>query len=224
MPTTIVLADDHHIVRQGLRALLEAEPDLSVVGEASDGLDAVRLVERLKPNVLVLDLIMPGLSGLEVTRQVRQRSPGTRVVVLSMHATEAYVLEALRNGGSGYVLKDSSASDLVQAVRAAAAGRRYLAPPLTERAIEAYAQKAETAPPDPYDTLTAREREVLHLAAEGRPSSEIARRLFISPRTVETHRAALMRKLGLRTQTDLIRYALQRGIIPAEAPHPASPL
>lgn len=215
--TTIVLADDHHIVRQGLRALLEAEPDFSLVGETGDGLEAVQLAERLRPDVIVLDLMMPGLNGLEATRQIAARAPQTRVVILSMHANEAYVLEALRNGAAGYVLKDSSAAELVRAVREVVAGRRYLSPPLSERAIEAYIQKAQETPRDPYDTLTNREREVLHLAAQGHSSAEIAARLSLSPRTVETHRAHLMRKLGLRSQTDLIRYALQRGIIPLES-------
>ena len=214
--TTIVLADDHHVVRQGLRSLLEAEPDFSIVGEAGDGLEAAQLVERLQPDVLVLDLMMPGLNGLEVTRQVSQRSPQTHVVILSMHPNEAYVLEALRAGAAAYVIKESTSAELVRAVREAVAGRRYLSPPLSERAIKAYMQKAESAALDPYETLTAREREVLHLAAEGHNNAEIADRLFISRRTVETHRANLMRKLGLRSQTDLIRYALQRGILPME--------
>jgi len=213
--TTIVLADDHQIVRQGLQVLLKAEPDLSVIGETGDGLEAVALVERLKPDVLIIDLMLPGLNGLEVTRQVNQRWPQTRVVILSMHVNEAYVLEALRNGAAAYVLKESSITDLVQAVREAAAGRHYLSPPLSEPAIEAYLQKA-TASLDSYETLTTREREVLQLAAEGYSSSDIAARLSISPRTAEAHRANLMRKLGLRTQSDLIRYALQRGILPLE--------
>ncbi len=214
--TTIVLADDHHIVRQGLRSLLEAESDFSVVGETGDGVEAAQLVERLRPDVLVLDLMMPGLNGLEVTRQVSQRSPQTRVVILSMHANEAHVLEALRAGAVAYVLKESTSAELVRAVREAVAGRRYLSPPLSERAIEAYMQKAESVALDPYETLTAREREVLYLVAEGHTNAEIADRLFISRRTVETHRANLMRKLDLRTQTDLISYALRRGILPME--------
>ena len=214
--TTIVLADDHHVVRQGLRALLEAEPGFSVVAEAADGLAAADLVERLKPNVLVLDLMMPRLGGLEVARQVRRRSPQTRVVVLSMHANEAYVLEALRNGVAGYVLKESTAADLVQAVREAVAGRRYLSPPLSERAIELYVQKAQATLPDIYETLTSREREVLHLVAEGYSNADIAARLSITRRTAETHRARVMRKLGLHNQAELIRYALRRGILPME--------
>jgi DNA-binding NarL/FixJ family response regulator len=212
--TTIVLADDHPVVRQGLRALLEAEEDLRVIGEASDGLEAVRLVERLKPNVLVTDLMMPGLSGMEVTRQVHDLSVGTRSVVLSMHASEAYVLEALKYGAAAYVMKEATATELVHAVREVAAGRRYLSPPLTTGVLDAYVQKVRDAAGDPHESLTTREREVLHLAAEGHTSAEIARRLFLSPRTVETHRAAMMRKLGLRTQTDLVRYAIRRGILP----------
>jgi two-component system response regulator NreC len=214
--TTILLADDHRIVRQGLRALLEAEPDFSLVGETGDGLEAIQLAERLQPDVIVLDLMMPGINGLEATRQISDNCPQTRVVILSMHADEAYVLEALRNGASGYVLKDSSADDLVRAVREVEAGRRYLSPPLSERAIEAYTRKAQETSLDPYEKLTNREREVLHLAAEGHSSTEIAKRLSISSRTVETHRANMMRKLELHSQTDLIRYALKRGIIPME--------
>jgi DNA-binding NarL/FixJ family response regulator len=214
--TTIVLADDHHIVRQGLRALLESEPDFRPVGETGDGLHAVQLVEQLHPDVLVLDLMMPGLSGLEVTRRICQRPHHTQVVILSMHANEAYVLEALRNGASGYVLKDNSAADLVRAVREVVQGQRYLSPPLSARAIEVYVQKAEDVSLDAYETLTNRQREVLHPAAEGCTNHEIAERISISVRTVETHRARMMHKLNLRAQTDLIRYALRRGIIPLE--------
>jgi two-component system, NarL family, response regulator NreC len=164
----------------------------------------------------VLDLMMPGLNGLEVLRQTSQRAPATRVVVLSMHANEAYVLEALRNGAAAYVLKDASADDLVQAVREVGAGRRYLSANLSARAIDAYFENAQHHPADPYDTLTTREREVLQLAAEGHSSNEIAARLSISPRTAETHRTHLMRKIGTRTQTDLVRYAIRRGIITVE--------
>ena len=211
--TTIVLADDHQLVRQGLRALLEVESDLRVIGEAGDGLEAVRLVERLNPNVLILDLMMPGINGLEVTRQIKKNSFQTGIVILSMYADEAYVLEALGNGASAYVLKDSNASDLVHAVREVAAGRRYLSPPLSDRAIEVYQETAKATVIDKYETLTTREREVLHLSAEGCTSSEIASRLGISARTAETHRTHLMSKLGLHTQVELIRYSLRRGII-----------
>jgi DNA-binding NarL/FixJ family response regulator len=211
-----VLADDHHLVRQGLRSLLQDESDLEVIGEARDGVEAVRLVEQLRPDVLVVDLMMPGLSGLEITREVAASWPETRTIVLSMHGSHHYVLEALRNGAAGYVLKEASADELIRAIREVAEGRRYLSAGLSERVIEAYVQKARTVGLDVYDTLTTREREVLHLAAEGLGNSEIGARLFISARTVETHRASLMRKLGLRSQTDLIRYALRRGILPME--------
>lgn len=212
----ILLADDHNIVRQGLRALLQSEPHFRLVGEASDGIEAVRLAERLKPDVLITDVMMPGLNGLEVTRQVIKMLPQTRVIILSMYTNDAYVLEALKNGALGYVLKDSQAADLIQAVKEVIAGNRYLSPPLSERALELYLRKVESVPDDPYELLTSREREVLQLVAEGRTSSEIANRLFISPRTAEGHRANLMKKLGLQNNADLIRLALKRGILPMD--------
>jgi two-component system, NarL family, response regulator NreC len=216
MSITILLADDHAVVRLGVRSLFEAEPDFQLVGEAAEGLDVMALVEKLQPDVLVLDLMMPGLGGLELLRQTARRAPQTHVVILSLHGNEAYVAEALSNGALGYVLKGSDADELVRAVRHAAAGERYLSPPLSERTIANYVEQAQGSAPDLYDTLTLREREVLHLAAEGHTSSEIGRRLFISPRTVETHRGNLMHKLGLDTQTDLVRYALRRGIVPLD--------
>jgi len=214
--TTIVLADDHALIREGLRAVLDGEPDWSVVGEAADGLEALDLVDRLQPDVLIVDLMLPNLSGLEVIRQVRQRVPQTHVITLSMHSNESYVLAALRNGAAAYVLKDASSTDISAAIREVVAGRRYLSPPLSQYALEAYIQKAKGAPLDPYETLTTREREVLHLVAQGETTPAIAARLSLSPRTVETHRTNLMRKLGLRTQTDVMRYALHRGIIPLQ--------
>lgn len=210
---TIVLADDHEVVRQGLRALLEREPGFSLVGETGDGLEAVRLVELLNPKVLVIDLMMPGLGGLEVTRRVVTKNSHTRVIVLSMYSNEAYVAEALKNGASGYVLKCSPAATLVRAIKEVASGRRYFGPPLSEEDIEAYMRRSSAAPLDLYETLTNREREVLQLTAEGHTSTEIATRLSISPRTVETHRANLMGKLGLDNQSDLVRYALRRGLL-----------
>lgn len=215
--TTIVLADDHQIVRLGIRSLLEAEQDFRVIGEASDGIDANKQVEQLRPDVLIVDLMMPGMNGLEVTRLVTQHQPHTHVIILSMHANESYVLEALRNGAAAYILKESSAHDIVHAVREVINGRRYLSPPLSERAIEIYVrQSQEESVLDPYEKLTSREREVLYLAAQGSHATDIAERLSISPRTAEAHRANLMRKLDLHTRTDLIRYALRRGIIPLE--------
>lgn len=211
--TTIVLAEDHLILREGLRALLSAEPDLTVVGEAAEGIGVAALVERLHPDLLVVDLMMPGLGGLDVIDQVRQRAPRTRSIVLSMHADEAYVLAALRNGAAAYVLKNAGVKDLLRAIRAVLAGQIYLSPQLSERALQAYVDRARTATGDSYDALTPREREVLHLVAEGNTSAEIAERLSISPRTAEIHRTNLMRKLDLHSQTELVRYAIKRGLI-----------
>lgn len=216
MPISIVLADDHPVVRRGMRTLLESEADFAIVGEAGDGLETIRLVEQLHPDVLILDLMMPGLSGLEALRILRQRAPQTRVVILSMYNTNAFIAEALKNGATGYVLKGSSEKDLILAVREADAGKRFLSAPVTERAIEAYIEQARNGTLDPHETLTAREREVLQLVAEGKTSSEVAARLHISHRTVENHRTSLMRKLGLKNHSDVIRYALRRGLIPLE--------
>ena len=211
--TTIILADDHPIVRRGLRSVLEAEKGFSLLGEAGDGLEAVRMVENLQPDILITDMMMPGLTGLEVTRQVKHRVPKTKIIILSMHASESYVLEALRNGANGYVLKDTVSEELVEAIRDVIAGRRYLSSQLSERAIETYILKADSTLEDSYDSLTTREREVLKLAAEGSTNNEIAERLFISPRTAETHRANLMKKLALSNHTELIRYAIRRGVL-----------
>lgn len=213
---TVLLADDHAILRQGLRALLVNEPDLSIIGEAADGQQAIQLIENLRPDILILDLKLPGLNGLEVARETRQRSPRTRVVILSMHANQAYVLEALRAGALAYVLKESTASDVVHAIREVLAGRRFLSPPLSEDDVEAYMRKTKIGSLTALETLTRREREVLRLAAEGQTSAEIAKILSISPRTVEIHRTHMMHKLGLHTQSELFRYALKQGILPRD--------
>ena len=212
---TIVLADDHPIVHEGMRALLAGDPHFCVVGEANDGLDALRLIEKLQPDVLLVDLAMPNLSGLEVTRQVRKRFPHVKVIVLSMHANEAYVLEALSSGAAGYILKESSFNEVIKGIREVTSGRRFLSLSLSQQAIDVYLEKAKTGPLDPYDTLTVREREILQMTAEAQSSAEVGRRLFISPRTVEIHRQNAMRKLGLRNQSELVRYALKKGILPS---------
>ncbi len=204
------------MVRQGLRTLLDAQPDMSVVGEAADGPETTQLVERLQPQVLVVDIMMGGMNGIEVTHYVRKISPKTHVVVLSMHADEGYVMEALRAGAKAYVLKDSIADDLLHAIREAVLGRRYLSPPLSEHVIEGYLRKQEVTALKPYERLTVREREVLHLLAQGCNNAEIASRLCVSRRTVEVHRANMMRKLGLRSPIQLLRYTMQEGIIPPE--------
>jgi DNA-binding NarL/FixJ family response regulator len=213
-----VLADDHPIVRKGLRALLEVEDHCRIIGEASDGLTALELIVRLKPQVAVLDVQLPDLNGLEVARRARDQSPETKVVMLSMFADEPFVLDALRNGAAAYVLKGSATSDLIAAVHAAVAGRRFLSSPLTERAIDTYASLAQRAeqPPDRYEFLSGREREVLQLAAQGLSTAVIGERLAISPRTAETHRGNLMRKLGLQSQTALVRFAMSRKLLPPD--------
>ena len=216
MALSIILADDHPLVHRGIHAVLEREPDFSIVGMAADGLETVRLTERLKPDILVLDLMMPGLSGLEALRILRERSPRTRIVILSMYSSSAFIARALQNGAIGYVLKGCPEQHLVSAVREAAAGRRFLSPPVTEIAINAYIEQSKMGTFDPHETLTPRQREVLQLAAEGKTNAEIAARLNISQRTVENHRATLMKRLGLQNQTELIRHALRRGLIPPD--------
>lgn len=210
----LVLADDHDVVRAGLRLLLDVEPDFEVLGEADDGEAALALVARLEPDVLVLDLVMPGLGGMEVARRVRTDHPGTRVVVLSMHADEVYVADALASGASAYVLKRATASHLANAIRAAVRGERYLSPPLSEERVEALSpRQGGTATSGPLARLTARESEVLGLAAQGLSLNEIARRLGISRWTAESHRRNLMDKLDLHSQTELVRFALEHGVI-----------
>lgn len=210
----LVVADDHAILRQGLRTLLEGQPGWSVVGEAADGLTTLALIAKVKPDVAVLDLQMPDLGGLEVARRVREQSPETRVVILSMHAGEPFVREALRHGVAGYVLKGSASADLIAAVQAALAGRRYLSPVLNDRALDLYAAQANSPESlDRYDLLTNREREVLQLSVQGMTYAEIGVRLSISPRTAESHRINLLRKLGFRDQAELVRFAAGRGLL-----------
>ncbi len=184
-----------------------------MVGEADDGLKVGEIVSRLNPNVLVLDLMMPGLNGLEVIRQVRQRSPSVRIVVLSMHDHESYVLEALRNGAVGYVLKGSSVEILMTAIRTAREDQRFLSPTLTGLVPPMVSQRELESAPDPYDTVTLREREVLQLAAEGYSNEAIAARLSISRRTAELHRAHVLFKLSIHNQTGLVRYAIRKGLV-----------
>jgi two-component system response regulator NreC len=212
---TIVLADDHSVVRQGLRVLLEKEPDFDIVGEASDGLETLRCVEKLKPAVAIVDLAMPHLNGLEVTHEITHQRLPTRVLLLSAHSSEPYVLNALKHGAFGYVLKSSAVDELVRAIRQVHLGRHYLPPAYSEAAFDAYLAKAGKSISSGSDLLTRRERQILQMVAEGSSNAEIGSRLFISTRTVEVHRFNLMRKLSLRNSADLIRYALEH--LPPEA-------
>jgi DNA-binding NarL/FixJ family response regulator len=210
--TTAIIADDHEIVRRGLRGILEGEGGCRVVAEASDGLTAAQLVEKHKPHILILDLNMPRLHGIEVLRQTRTTSPHTKVIVLSMHNDEPYVIESRRAGASAYILKGSESQEILQALKDVLAGRRFLSATLSEWAINALVAKPADDS-DPLQSLTQRERMVVQLAAEGHTNGEIAEKLFISPRTAETHRTNLLRKLGLQTQTDLVRFAIRKGLI-----------
>ena len=211
--TTIVLADDHPIVREGLRTVLERESDLTVVGEASDGIETVELVERLKPTILILDIRMPRKSGLEVAREIARRSPDTRVLILSMYAGEGYVMEALASGVAGYILKETDTGSLVSAIRQIMDGTRYLSPSVNDRVIDAYIQRTKGGTVDPFDTLTARERQVLRLLAEGCNNAHIAERLSISVRTAEHHRANLMRKLKLKSIAEIVAFGKGHGVV-----------
>ncbi len=219
MSVKILLADDHSVVRQGLRLLLEEEPDFRVVGETGDGLEVAALVGRLQPDVLVLDLILPGLSGLDVLREIHRQSPAIHIVILSMHSGVAYVAECLSAGAQAYVHKKSKAAELVRAIREVMAGREYLSSDLSDdtgdiRELLAVHRQQMGEAVGAYESLTEREREVLHLVGEGHTSAEIAERLVISPRTVDMHRRHILRKLGLSGEAALARYAVQHGLIP----------
>ncbi|GAB4456221.1 MAG: response regulator transcription factor [Armatimonadaceae bacterium] len=216
---SVLIADDHLVVRQGLRALIESTPEFDVVGEASDGITAVEMVERLTPKVLLTDLLMPGLTGLEVLRQVSQRSPGTHCLAFSMHASEMYISEAFRNGALGYILKGAEAPEILQALYAVSRGERYVSPGVSNRIVDAYLSRVDQfAVQDPYDELTNREREILKLVAEGATNAEIAEVLSISPRTVEIHRSHVMRKMKFRTHSALVRFAIRKGLISLDEP------
>jgi RNA polymerase sigma factor (sigma-70 family) len=210
----VLLADDHTLFRAGLRLLLEQQPDFAVAGEAENGREAVRLALERKPDVAVLDIGMPELNGIEACRQIREVSPATEVVMLSMHSDETYVLRALRAGARAYLLKDSAESDLARAIRAAAEGKSFLSPAVGKVLLDDYLRKLErTGAEDSYDLLSPREREVFQLVAEGKSSKEIAALLHLSAYTVETHRARIMQKLNLRGMPELILYAVRKGII-----------
>jgi two-component system response regulator NreC len=219
---SVLLAEDHPVVREGLRAMLEAEGDFQVVGQTGNSSEVGGMVEELHPDVLVLDLIMPGIGGLNALRELARRRLPTRVVVLSMYANEAYVLEALQNGAGAYVLKQSEAAELVRGIREVAKGRRYLSPPLSQRAVEAYAKRAKGTIATEEAELTAREKEVLTLVGQGFTSAQIGERLFISVRTVESHRSNLTKKLGLHSQAEMVRTALRRELTPLD-PTPKGP-
>ena len=212
----IVLADDHQLFRDGLRTLLGQQADMEVVGEAIDGLSAVEAVGRLRPDILLMDISMSGLNGLEATRRILADGSTTRVIMLSMHADQRYVTEALRAGALGYVLKDSAIGELLGAIRTVARGRRYLSATLADRVIGEYIDLAGGRSPSAFSILSPRERQVLQLLAEGTSTKEMAVRLKVSVKTVETHRRQIMEKLDIHSVAELTKYAIREGITPLE--------
>ena len=215
MTVRILVVDDHPMIRHGLRSLLNDVSDFQVIDEADDGLEAIRKIELIKPDILIIDMMMPNLNGLEVLLQIKKLSPATHTIVFSMQSAEPYVVEALKAGAAGYILKDTGPSELVTAIQSVLQGNSYLSEQLSER-IANNGLRVENTAIDLYQTLTTREREILQLTAEGKSSTEIGEKLVISPRTVEVHRSKLMKKLALHSQTELIRYAIRRGILPMD--------
>ena len=213
-PIRILLADDHVVMRRGLRLLIETQPGLSVVAEASDGSEAVTEAQATKPDVAVLDIAMPKLNGVEAAQRIHEALPDTAILILSMHADEAYVLRALRAGARGYLLKDSAEGDLIEAIRKVHGGKTFFSPEISRMLAEDYVREIRTHGfVDSYELLTAREREILHLLAQGKSNKEIAALWNLSPYTVETHRRNLHEKLNLRNFADLVLYAVRKGII-----------
>ena len=213
-PIRVLLADDHTLIRAGLRMVVVSQPDFTVVGEASDGREAVALAAQLKPNVVVMDIGMPSLNGIEACRQIHDSLLGTQVIMLSMHSDEGYVLRALKAGAKGYMLKDSAEADLASAIRAVTAGKSFFSPAVSKILLEDYMRKLKrTGAEDSFDLLSPREREVLQLVAEGKSSKEVANLLSLSVYTVETHRAKVMQKLNLHNIPELILYAVRKGVI-----------
>ena len=213
-PIRILLADDHSILREGLRMLLERQQEFAVVGDASNGREAVEMAEACDPDVVIMDLAMPGMNGIEATRRITARNPRTAVVILSMHADESYILRSLKAGARAYLLKDSLKTDLMDAVRAAVRGKSFFSPKVSQVLKEDYVNELEAkGAEDTWDLLTDREREVLQLVAEGKTNKEIAGVLNISAYTIDTHRSHILQKLNLHSAPELILYAVRKGII-----------
>jgi two-component system, NarL family, response regulator NreC len=210
----VLLADDHTILRAGLKMMLNAQPDIEVVGEASDGRQVVVEAQRLLPDVILMDITMPEVNGIEATRQVKRRLPETRVLVLTMHENEEYLFQMLRAGAAGYMLKEAADTELISAIRVVSSGRFYLSPSAQTMMVSDYLQRVHTGEErDSYGALTEREREILKLVAEGYTNAQIGERLFISPKTVDTHRTHIMDKLNLHSRAELVKYAMRRGLL-----------
>jgi DNA-binding NarL/FixJ family response regulator len=217
VPVRVFLADDHTIVREGLRLLLEAQGDLTVVGEAADGLETVRLVKQMCPDVVVMDIAMPGLDGIRATKEIHEFCPATQVVILSIYSSSEHIFQALRAGARGYLLKESAGKEVAEAVRSVHARRRYLCRQITETVIDDYIRKYETLPvKSPLESLSSREREILQLIVNGKTNTEIAKILSLSIKTVETYKSRLMQKLNIRDLASLVKFAIQHGLTSAE--------
>ena len=210
----VLLVDDHTILREGIKMLLEAQPDVEVVGEAEDGEEAVAKARALKPDVVLMDVAMPKLNGLEATRQIKKEDPNAQVLILSMHETEEYILPILEAGASGYVVKQTAAQELVSAIRAVYNGNSFLYPTVARKVIESFLKRNQPSKPDPTrDVLTERELEILKMVAEGLSNQQIAEKLFLSIKTVQAHRANIMEKLDIHDRVELVKYAIRNGLV-----------
>jgi DNA-binding NarL/FixJ family response regulator len=217
MSIKVFLADDHPVVRDGLRYILETQADITVVGEAANGLDALAQAQKLRPDVLVMDISMPGLNGIEATRRIREELPRAQVVILSVYSTAEHIYRALKAGAQGYLLKESAGAEVVKAVRTVYEGRRYLCKKISDIVIDNYVRRRETVEPkSPLERLSLREREVLQWVVEGKSSKEIANIIHLSPKSVETYRSRLMQKLGVHDLASLVKFAIQHGLTPPE--------
>lgn len=217
MSIKVFIADDHAMVREGLRLILEAERDIGVIGEAADGRQAVRLIQRLTPDVAIMDIAMPILNGIEATEQILNSKTFTRIIILSMHSSKEHIFRALEAGAKGYLLKESAGKELVKAIRAVYAGNRFLSDRISQTVIEDYIhQRIADSEESPIKRLSPREREVLQLVVEGKSSAEIASDLFLSPKTIETYRSRLMHKLGIKDLPGLVKFAIQHGMTSVE--------
>lgn len=210
----ILLADDHTILRAGLKMMLNAQPDMEVVGEASDGRQAITETQRLQPDIILMDITMPEMNGIEATRQIKKLVPESRILILTMHEHDEYVFQALRAGASGYMLKEAADTELISALHIIQSGQFYLSPMAQSVLVGDYLQRVRTGEEkDSYSSLTEREREILKLIAEGYTNNQIAERLVISPKTVDTHRTHIMDKLNLHSRAELVKYAMRRGLL-----------
>lgn len=214
MKIRILLADDHTILRAGLRMMLNAQPDMDVIGEAQDGRQALQEVQRLQPDVVLMDITMPDMNGIEATKQIKRMQPDVKILVLTMHEHDEYVFQALRAGASGYMLKEALDTELITAIHVIKSGQFYLSPTAQSVVVGDYLQRVRTGEErDSYSSLTEREREILKLVAEGHTNNQIAERLVISPKTVDTHRTHIMDKLNLHSRAELVKYAMRRGLL-----------